>query len=375
VGVRVHWTKVYPHPDPPPYRGRECIRPWPRTQHRNLVLMSKRILVTGAAGFIGMHTALKLAARGDEVIGVDNFNSYYDVGLKQARAKELEKRGDIAFETLDMADAAALEGLFKRHQPTHVINLAAQPGVRYALTNPQSYLASNLTGFGNVLECCRNHAIQHLVYASSSSVYGANTKMPFAETDAVDHPISLYAATKKSNELMAHAYAHLFRLPCSGLRFFTVYGPWGRPDMAVYLFTKAIFEGRPIQIFNNGLMQRDFTFIDDIVAGVIGVLDRPATADPAFSAGAPSPAISNAPWRVFNIGNNRCEPLLHFVDVLEEACGRKAIREFLPMQAGDVPATYADISALNALTGYEPTTSIDAGLPLFVKWFRRYHKL
>jgi UDP-glucuronate 4-epimerase len=335
--------------------------------------MSRRILVTGAAGFIGMHTALALAARGDEVIGVDNFNAYYDVALKRARAAALAKDTRIAFETLDIADAPALAGFFARHEPTHAVHLAAQPGVRHALTHPEDYISANLTGFANILECCRHQKVAHLVYASSSSVYGANTKLPFAETDPVDHPISLYAATKKSNELMAHSYAHLFGLPCTGLRFFTVYGPWGRPDMAAYLFTRAIFEGTPIQLFNHGQMQRDFTFVDDIVAGVLGVVDRPPVAGTA--PGVLSPAGSHAPWRVLNIGNHRAEPLLRFVEVLEKACGRNALREMRPMQPGDVPATYADISAIQALTGFAPRTPIDEGLPAFVRWFRRYHRL
>ncbi len=332
-----------------------------------------RVLVTGAAGFIGLHVALALSARGQAVCALDNFNAYYDPALKRARAAELLRVAGVEVEAVDIADKAALDAFFAREKPERVVHLAAQPGVRHGLKHPEDYIGSNLVGFANLLEACRHGGIGHLVYASSSSVYGQNGKMPFSETDPVDHPLSLYAATKKSNELVAHAYAHLFGLPCTGLRFFTVYGPWGRPDMAVYLFTRAIFEGRPIQLFNNGQMRRDFTYIDDIVAGVIGALDHPAAADPAWSAQAPSPATSHAPWRVFNIGNNRAEELERFVSVLEAACGRKAVREYLPMQPGDVPATYADVSALGTLTGYQPSTPIDVGLPRFVAWYRAYH--
>ncbi|MGL4727223.1 MAG: NAD-dependent epimerase [Bosea sp. (in: a-proteobacteria)] len=337
--------------------------------------MGGKVLVTGAAGFIGMHVAKALAMRGDEVCALDSFNAYYDVSLKHARAAELKRIRGIEVSALDIADKAALDAFFAREKPDRVVHLAAQPGVRHGLKHPEDYIASNLVGFGNMLEACRHGGVKHLTYASSSSVYGQNGKMPFSEEDAVDHPLSLYAATKKSNELMAHSYAHLFGLPCTGLRFFTVYGPWGRPDMAVYLFTRAILEGRPIQLFNHGRMRRDFTYIDDIVAGVIGALDHPAAADPAWTAEAPSPATSHAPWRVFNIGNNRAEELSRFVAVLEAACAREAIKEYLPMQPGDVPATYADVSALGALTGYAPTTPIDVGLPRFVEWFRAYHRV
>ena len=334
-----------------------------------------RVLVTGAAGFIGMYVARQLLERGDEVIGIDNLNDYYDVRLKQARLAQLAPYSNFRFVKLDIADTAGVAGLFREERFDGVVHLAAQAGVRYSLTNPHAYVQSNLVGFVNILEGCRHSGVPHLVYASSSSVYGGNTKMPFSERDSVDHPISLYAATKKSNELMAHTYSHLFGLPATGLRFFTVYGPWGRPDMALFLFTRAILEGRPIDVFNHGRMQRDFTYIDDIAEGVVRVLDRPAEPDPDFDPANPDPAAGSAPFRVFNIGNHAPVDLLYFIETLEEKLGRKAVKNFLPIQAGDVPATFADMDALASWTGFTPRTSVEEGIGRFVDWYREYHRI
>jgi UDP-glucuronate 4-epimerase len=332
-----------------------------------------KILLTGAAGFIGMYTALRLLERGDLVVGVDNLNSYYDVGLKEARLARLSPQAGFRFHRLDIADTDALLKLFAAERFDAVINLAAQPGVRYSLINPNAYVQSNLVGFANLLEGCRHHGVRHLVYASSSSVYGGNAKQPFAEHDNVDHPVSLYAATKKSNELMAHTYSHLYGLPTTGLRFFTVYGPWGRPDMAYFSFTRAILAGKPIEVFNHGRMQRDFTYIDDIVEGVLRVLDRPAAPDAAFDPLRPDPATSHAPYRVYNIGNHQPVELMAFIGILERLLGRTAVKNFLPMQDGDVPATYADTDALRAATGFAPATTLEVGLSRFVRWYLDYY--
>ncbi|WP_296444418.1 NAD-dependent epimerase [Rhodoferax sp. UBA5149] len=334
-----------------------------------------KILLTGAAGFIGMTTALRLLARGDEVFGLDNLNDYYDVTLKENRLNRLTPHAGFRFIKMDVADRQGMAQLFAAEKFDRVIHLAAQAGVRYSLQNPHAYIDSNIVGFTNILEGCRHTRVQHLVYASSSSVYGGNTKMPFSEHDSVDHPVSLYAATKKANELMAHTYSHLYGLPTTGLRFFTVYGPWGRPDMALFLFTKAILEERPIDVFNYGKMQRDFTFVDDIVEGVIRVLDRAAVANPAYDAVNADPATSNVPYRVFNIGNNNPVPLLDFIACIEEALGRKAEKNLLPLQAGDVPATYANTDALNEWVGFVPGTSIEQGVGRFVAWYRDYYRV
>jgi UDP-glucuronate 4-epimerase len=331
--------------------------------------MSLKVLVTGAAGFIGMHAALQLLGRGDQVVGVDNLNDYYDVALKEARLARLTQKSGFGFHRVDVADRSAMEQLFAAEQPDKVIHLAAQAGVRYSLTNPHAYIDANLQGFMNILEGCRHNAVKHLVYASSSSVYGGNTKLPFSEHDNIDHPVSLYAATKKANELMAHTYSHLFRLPTTGLRFFTVYGPWGRPDMALFLFAKAIQEGRPIDVFNHGKMVRDFTYIDDIVEGLIRVLDKPATASSAFNASHPDPASSNAPYRVLNIGNNQPTPLMDYIEALEGAMGKTAVKNYLPMQMGDVPATAANTDELHAWVGFKPNTPIKEGVGRFVDWY------
>ena len=333
-----------------------------------------KILVTGAAGFIGMHVAQRLLERGDEAVGVDNLNDYYDVGLKEARLAQLTQRPGFRFVRLDLAERGAVEQLFAAERFDRVVHLAAQPGVRYSLKNPHAYVESNVLGFLNVLEGCRHNRVAHLVYASSSSVYGGNVRMPFSEHDNVDHPVSLYAATKKSNELMAHTYSHLYGLPTTGLRFFTVYGPWGRPDMAYFSFTNAILAGRPIEIFNHGDMKRDFTYIDDIVEGVLRVLDRTAEPDPGFDAAAPDPARSHAPYRIYNIGNNRPVALMSFIETLERALGRTAEKRFLPMQDGDVPATYADIDALQCDAGFAPHTGIEEGIARFVTWYRDYYR-
>jgi UDP-glucuronate 4-epimerase len=334
-----------------------------------------KILLTGAAGFIGMTTALRLLARGDEIVGLDNLNDYYDVTLKQARLARLTPHPGFRFVQMDVADRPGMESLFAAERFDRVIHLAAQAGVRYSLKNPHAYIDSNIVGFMNVLEGCRHTQVQHLVYASSSSVYGGNTKMPFSEHDSVDHPVSMYAATKKANELMAHTYSHLFGLPTTGLRFFTVYGPWGRPDMALFLFTKAILEGRPIDVFNHGQMRRDFTFVEDIVKGVIRVLDRPAAPNADFVSDQPDPGTSNAPYRVFNIGNHSPVQLLDYIGCIEKAVGRQAQKNLLPLQDGDVPATYADVDALNDWVGFTPATDIATGVARFVEWYRAYYKV
>lgn len=332
-----------------------------------------KILVTGAAGFIGMHTALRLLARGDEVVGVDNLNDYYDVSLKEARLARLTADARFAFHKVDVADRDAMERLFAAERPQRVIHLAAQAGVRYSLKNPHAYVDANLKGFMNILEGCRNHPVEHLVYASTSSVYGSNTAQPFSEHQNADHPVSLYAATKKANELMAHSYSHLFRIPTTGLRFFTVYGPWGRPDMSPMLFTRAMLEGKPISVFNHGRMQRDFTYVDDIVEGVLRVVDKPATPSAAYDPASPDPASSNAPYRVFNIGNSHPTPLMDFIGALEKASGIEAKKEFLPMQPGDVPATSADTSELDAWVGFKPDTPVDVGVARFYDWYTAHY--
>ena len=334
-----------------------------------------KILVTGTAGFIGNHLAIRLLERGDEVIGVDNVNDYYDVRLKEARLERIKHHPNFTEIRVGIHDRAAMEEVFSKYNPQRVVNLAAQAGVRYSLQNPYAYVDSNLLGFINILEGCRHGEVEHLVYASSSSVYGGNTKLPFSEHDNIDHPVSLYAATKKTNELMAHTYSHLFALPTTGLRFFTVYGPWGRPDMALFLFTKAIMESRPIDVFNHGKMQRDFTFIDDIVEGVVRVLDKPAVPNPDFDANQPDPGTSNAPYRVFNIGNNQPVKLMEYIDALETTLGRIAEKNFLPMQPGDVPATYADTIELDAWVGFKPNTPVREGVSRFVEWYRDYYKI
>jgi len=333
------------------------------------------ILVTGAAGFIGYHLSEKLLARGDAVTGLDNLNDYYDVSLKEARLNRLLKHPAFHFIRADLQDRTAMEALFAQNHFDAVINLAAQAGVRYSLENPHTYIDSNIVGFTNVLECCRHHKVGHLVYASSSSVYGMNSAMPFSVHDNVDHPISLYAASKKANELMAHTYSHLFGIPTTGLRFFTVYGPWGRPDMALFLFTKAILAGEPIKVFNNGNMQRDFTYIDDIVEGIIRVTDKPATANPEWDADYPDPGTSSAPYRLYNIGNSKPILLTDFIEAIETALGQTAQKEFLPMQPGDVSATYADIEDLVADVGYHPQTPVQEGINNFIAWYLKHmHK-
>ena len=333
-----------------------------------------KILVTGAAGFIGFHTSELLLGRGDEVVGLDNLNDYYDVGLKEARLARLNHHRGFRFHRLDLADRAGMEALFAREKPQRVIHLAAQAGVRYSIQNPHAYVDSNLVGFMNILEGCRHHGVEHLVYASSSSVYGANTTMPFSIHHTVDHPLSLYAATKKANELMAHTYSHLYRLPTTGLRFFTVYGPWGRPDMAMFLFTKAILEGKPIDVFNNGQMRRDFTYVDDIVEGVIRVSDRVAVSNPRWTGAHPDPGTSSAPYRIYNIGNNQPVELMRIIECLEQSLGRVAEKRFLPMQPGDVPATFADVDDLTADVGFKPSTSIESGVERFVTWYREFYQ-
>jgi UDP-glucuronate 4-epimerase len=333
-----------------------------------------KVLVTGAAGFIGMHVSQLLLARGDRVVGLDNLNDYYSPQLKQDRLARLMPAASFRFVRLDVADRAAVASLFAEEKFDRVVHLAAQAGVRYSLVNPHAYVDSNVVGFMNVLEGCRHSHVQHLVYASSSSVYGGNTNMPFSEHHNIDHPVSMYAATKKANELMAHTYSHLFGLPTTGLRFFTVYGPWGRPDMALFLFTKAILEDRPIDVFNHGQMVRDFTYIDDIAEGVVRVLDRPAAADPAFDASAPDPARSNVPYRVFNIGNSDPVKLMDFIEAIEDALGKPALKNFMPLQDGDVPATFADVSELTDWTGFKPGTPVRDGVGSFVRWYRGYYK-
>ncbi|HEX7369423.1 MAG TPA: NAD-dependent epimerase [Rhodanobacteraceae bacterium] len=334
-----------------------------------------RILVTGAAGFIGSSLSLRLLARGDEVLGVDNLNDYYDVTLKQARLDRLTPHPNFQFAKIDIADRPALERAFAEFKPERVVNLAAQAGVRYSLENPHAYIEANIVGFMNILEACRHGKVGHLVYASSSSVYGANRKLPFSVQDSVDHPVSLYAASKKANELMAHTYSHLYGLPTTGLRFFTVYGPWGRPDMALFLFTRKILAGEPIDVFNHGHHTRDFTYIDDIVEGVIRTLDHVATSDPDYDPLHPSAASSSAPYRVYNIGNSHPVELSHYIEVLEQCLGRKAQKNLLPLQPGDVPDTSADVAELMQDTGYKPDTSVEAGVKRFVEWYRDYYKV
>ena len=336
------------------------------------------VLVTGAAGFIGYHLTARLLADGHSVVGIDNCNDYYDVQLKKDRLTQLAalpQAGRFRFEALDLADGPGMAALFAREGFTHVVNLAAQAGVRYSLINPESYLSTNLVGFGHILEGCRQNKVGHLLFASSSSVYGLNTAQPYSVQHNVDHPVSLYAATKKSNELMAHAYSHLYGMPCTGLRFFTVYGPWGRPDMALHLFTTAIVRGEPIKVFNQGHMRRDFTYIDDIVEGVVRLLPLAPGPDPSFDPAAPNAATSSAPWRIYNIGNNQTVELNDFIAALEDALGMKARKELLPMQPGDVQATWADINDLTTLTGFAPSTPLREGIARFVDWYKEYYKI
>ena len=331
------------------------------------------VLVTGAAGFIGFHLAERLLREGRPVVGLDNMSAYYDVELKQARLKLLTEHPGFSFAKIDLADDKALDALFAAHRFDLVFNLAAQAGVRYSLQNPHAYVRSNLDGFVNLLECCRHGGVKHLVFASSSSVYGASTRMPFTTSQNVDHPISLYAATKKSNELLAHSYSHLYRLATTGLRFFTVYGPWGRPDMAMYLFTRAIYAGEPIDVFNNGEMERDFTYVDDIVEALVRVGDKPAQPDPEWDSAAPNPSTSSAPYRIYNIGNNAPVKLLKLIEVLETVIAKKAIKNFMPIQPGDVPSTFADIDDLSRAVDFAPRTSIETGVARFVEWYRGYY--
>jgi UDP-glucuronate 4-epimerase len=333
------------------------------------------VLVTGAAGFIGFHLAERLLRAGRPVVGLDNMSAYYDVELKRGRLKTLREHPGFTFAEVDLSDADALNGVFAEHRFELVFNLAAQAGVRYSMQNPHAYVRSNLDGFVNLLEACRHGGVNHLVFASSSSVYGAVTKMPFSVHQNVDHPLSLYAATKKSNELLAHSYSHLYRLPVTGLRFFTVYGPWGRPDMAMYLFTSAILDGRPIDVFNNGQMQRDFTYVDDVVESLVRVGDKPAQANPDWSGDAPDAATSNAPYRIFNIGNSEPVTLTRLIEAIEKATGKTAIKNMLPMQPGDVPATYADVTDLMRYVDFAPRTSIEDGAQRFVDWYRGYYGL
>jgi UDP-glucuronate 4-epimerase len=332
-----------------------------------------KIMITGAAGFIGSTLALRLLERGDTVFGIDNMNDYYDVRLKEARLKRATTHPRFQFQKLDIIDRDGMGKLFREQKFDVVMHLAAQAGVRYSITNPEAYVDANLVGFGNILEGCRRGGVKHLVFASSSSVYGANTKLPFSEHDNVDHPVSLYAATKKANELMAHSYAHLYKLPCTGLRFFTVYGPWGRPDMALFKFTKGILEDAPIPVFNGGKMIRDFTYVDDIVEGVIRTIDHTAQPDPAWSGDKPDPARSYAPYRIYNIGNNQPVELMRYIEVLEKCLGKKAKLDMLPMQDGDVPATYADARNLENDVGFRPRTSVEHGIARFVEWYKSYY--
>jgi UDP-glucuronate 4-epimerase len=334
-----------------------------------------RVLVTGAAGFIGYHTAARLLDRGDEVIGLDNLSPYYDVSLKEARLKRLKAHARFRFVKADLADRDAVEATFAEEKPERVIHLAAQAGVRYSLDHPHAYISSNITGFLHVLEGCRHHGVQHLVYASTSAVYGSNRKLPFDVSDPTDHPVSLYGATKKANEMMAHSYAHLFALPVTGLRFFTVYGPWGRPDMSLFLFTRDILAGKPIQVFNFGRHARDFTFIDDAVEGVVRSLDTIATPDPDWRGEAPDPATSSAPYRLYNIGNHAPVALLDYVAAIEKAIGKKAKIELVPQQPGDVEETYANFEALKQATGFQPATPLDQGIERFVAWYRDYYRI
>jgi len=334
-----------------------------------------RILVTGAAGFIGFHLCLALLARGDQVVGIDNLNDYYPVSLKQARLSQLQEAAGFTFYQMDLANRQGMADLFCQHQFDQVVNLAAQAGVRYSLKNPYAYVDSNLTGFVHILEGCRQTQVGHLVFASSSSVYGANTHIPFSTQDPTDHPVSLYAATKKANELLAHSYSHLYRIPTTGLRFFTVYGPWGRPDMAPFLFTQAILTGKPIDVFNHGRMKRDFTYVDDIVEGIVRVMNRIPEADPNWNSEAPLPDRSNAPYRLYNIGNNQPVELLRFIELLETCLGKPAQKNFLPMQPGEVLTTYADVDDLMQDTGFQPSTPLEVGLEHFVRWYRDYYQV
>jgi len=336
---------------------------------------ARKVLVTGAAGFIGFTLSRRLLEQGDEVVGLDNLNDYYDVNLKLSRLRQITMQKNFKPVRLDLADRDGMARLFKEERFDVVVNLAAQAGVRYSLINPHVYVDTNLVGFVNILEGCCHNNVKHLVFASSSSVYGANTHMPFSAHHNVDHPVSLYAATKKANELMAHAYASLYNLPCTGLRFFTVYGPWGRPDMALFLFTRAILEGKPIDVFNFGRMQRDFTYIDDIVEGVVRVIDRIPGPNPGWSGDRPDPATSYAPYKLYNIGNNNPVELMHFIEVLENCLGKKAEKNLLPIQAGDVPATYADADDLIKDVGFKPSTSIEDGIKHFVDWYKSYYKI
>ena len=333
-----------------------------------------KLLLTGAAGFIGFHTAKQLLERGDEVVGLDNLNAYYDPTLKAARLAILERESNFRFVKFDIADRTAMQELFEREKFQRVVHLAAQAGVRYSIENPHVYVQTNITGFLHVLEGCRRQELEHLVYASTSSVYGANTRMPFTEQQNVDHPLTLYAATKKSNELMAHSYSSLYRLPTTGLRFFTVYGPWGRPDMALFLFTRNILAGKPIEVFNAGHHQRDFTYIDDIVQGVVAAVDKVATPDLAWNSDAPDPSSSYAPYRIYNIGNQRPVTLLRYIEVLEQCLGRKAQKNLVPMQQGDVPDTWADVEALARDVGYRPSTQLEQGVKRFVDWYLEYYR-
>jgi UDP-glucuronate 4-epimerase len=340
-----------------------------------VVFEYNKVLVTGAAGFIGFHLSQRLLESGVNVIGLDNLNPYYSVTLKEDRLAQLVGHPRFSFARLDLSDRPAIESIFTANRFDVVVHLAAQAGVRYSLQNPHAYIDANIVGFMNILEGCRHHAVQHLVFASSSSVYGANTKMPFSVHHNVDHPVSLYAATKKANELMAHTYSHLYGLACTGLRFFTVYGPWGRPDMALFLFTDAILKGRPIQVFNHGRMQRDFTYIDDIVEGVVRVMRRLPAPSPAWSGDRPDPGTSYAPYKIYNIGNNRPVELNHFIETIEEVLGRRAGKDYLDLQPGDVPATYADVDDLMADVGFKPATGIRTGIERFVAWYKDYYRI
>ncbi|MGD8619231.1 MAG: NAD-dependent epimerase [Gammaproteobacteria bacterium] len=334
-----------------------------------------KVLITGSAGFIGSALALRLMERGDEVIGIDNLNDYYDVGLKKARLARTTAYAAYTDVRVDLEDREGIAETFRKHQPQRVVNLAAQAGVRYSLENPHAYVDTNLVGFTNILEGCRHNGVEHLVYASSSSVYGSNTRMPFSVHDNVDHPVSLYAASKKANELMAHTYSHLYRVPATGLRFFTVYGPWGRPDMALFMFTRNILAGKPIDVFNYGNHRRDFTYIDDIVEGVVRVLDRIPEPNPDWNSDAPDSASSNAPYRLYNIGNNQPVELMHYIEVLEDCLGMQAEKNMLPLQPGDVPATYADVTDLVRDVGYKPDMSVEQGVASFVAWYRDYYQV
>jgi UDP-glucuronate 4-epimerase len=335
-------------------------------------MTARNILVTGSAGFIGSHLTLRLLGRGDTVIGLDNHNDYYDPAIKEARLARFSGHPNYTHLRADLADRSVIESVFALHKPRRVVNLAAQAGVRYSIVNPMAYIESNIVGFAHILEGCRHHEVEHLVYASSSSVYGANTTMPFSVHHTVDHPLSLYAASKKANELMAHTYSHLYQLPTTGLRFFTVYGPWDRPDMALYKFTKAILAGKPIQVFNHGHHMRDFTYVDDIVEGLVRILDRPAPPNEQWSGDNPDPGSSRAPWRVYNIGNNSPVQLMRYISAIEDAVGKTAIKEFLPMQAGDVPDTFADVEDLAREFDYKPETPVEEGIKRYVEWYRGF---